>query len=144
MFNWGLFGILILQVCKSELFALARLPLLANIVHIRGRADFYHISFPHDKPSIKCLVYFLFITDTVQTALTTHNAWHFLARGWGDPSVLERPGWSWIAVPLLSGIVSGSVQLFFAWRIWVLSRNWLLVSVIVLVWRSYSASLCLL
>ncbi|CAE6499484.1 unnamed protein product [Rhizoctonia solani] len=99
LFNWGLFGILILQVY------------------------IYSLSFPNDSRIIKSLVYGLFFVDCVQTALTTHNAWHFLSRGWGDLRVLSDPGWSWIAVPLLSGLVSATVQLFFAWRIWILSRS---------------------
>ncbi|CAE6511105.1 unnamed protein product [Rhizoctonia solani] len=107
LFNWGLFGILILQVY------------------------IYYLSFPNDSRIIKSLVYGLFLVDCVQTALTTHNAWHFLSRGWGDLRVLSDPGWSWIAVPLLSGIVSSTVQLFFAWRIWVLSRSIPLAGLIV-------------
>ncbi|KAG8679163.1 hypothetical protein FRC09_019208, partial [Ceratobasidium sp. 395] len=107
LFNWGLFGILILQVY------------------------IYYLSFPNDGRVIKSLVYGLFLVDCVQTALTTHNAWHFLSRGWGDLHVLADPGWSWIAVPLLSGIVSATVQLFFAWRIWVLSKSIPLAGLIV-------------
>lgn len=66
--------------------------------------DIYYLSFPNDSRIIKSLVYGLFFVDCVQTALTTHNAWHFLSKGWGDIAVLSDPGWSWIAVPLLSGI----------------------------------------
>ncbi|QRW21583.1 hypothetical protein RhiXN_06572 [Rhizoctonia solani] len=107
LFNWGLFGILVLQVY------------------------IYYLSFPNDSRVIKSLVYGLFFVDCVQTALTTHNAWHFLSKGWGDLRVLSDPGWSWIAVPLLSGIVSSTVQLFFAWRIWVLSKSIPLAGLIV-------------
>ncbi|KAG8743246.1 hypothetical protein FRC10_012290 [Ceratobasidium sp. 414] len=107
LFNWGLFGILIVQVY------------------------IYYLSFPNDSRIIKSLVYGLFFVDCVQTSLTTHNAWHFLSKGWGDLHVLDDPGWSWIAVPLLSGVVSSTVQLFFAWRIWVLSKSVPLAGVIV-------------
>lgn len=107
LFNWGLFGILILQVY------------------------IYYLSFPNDSRVIKSLVYGLFFVDCIQTSLTTHNAWHFLSKGWGDLRVLSDPGWSWIAVPLLSGIVSATVQLFFAWRIWVLSKSVPLAGLIV-------------
>lgn len=107
LFNWGLFGILILQVY------------------------IYYLSFPNDSRLIKSLVYGLFFADCIQTALTTHNAWHFLSRGWGDLRVLSDPGWSWIAVPLFSGVVSSTVQLFFAWRIWVLSKSVPLAGLIV-------------
>ncbi|KAG8927505.1 hypothetical protein FRC03_011811 [Tulasnella sp. 419] len=107
LFNWCLFGVLCLQTY------------------------IYYLSFPDDSRHVKCLVYFLFFVDTLQTALTTHNAWHFLSAGWGDLAVLSDPGWSWIAVPLFSGIVSGTVQLFFAWRIWRLSGSRILSGLIV-------------
>ncbi|KAF9521003.1 hypothetical protein BS47DRAFT_1286451, partial [Hydnum rufescens UP504] len=106
LLNWGLFGVLCIQIYM------------------------YYLAFPRDSRTLKCLVYFLFFTDIVQTV---HNAWHFLVKGWGDPTVLDYPGWSWIAVPLLSGIVSATVQLFFSWRIWILSSSWILSCAIALV-----------
>ncbi|KAG9018562.1 hypothetical protein FRB90_011391 [Tulasnella sp. 427] len=134
LFNYGLYGILILQTY------------------------IYYLSFPRDNRLIKSLVYGLFFLDTIQTVMTTHNAWHFLSSGWGDVGVLSDPGkedsppfllvhhvlivilrclppiinsgWSWIAVPLFSGLVSSTVQLFFSWRIWKLSGFWWLAGFI--------------
>lgn len=104
--------------------------------------DMYYLGFPNDKTGIKALVYVLFLFDTIQTALTTHNAWHFLGSGWGNVAVLSNPGWSWIAVPLFSGIVSASVQCFFAWRIHILGftkqRSSFVPAVIVVVRPSFS------
>ncbi|KAG8895563.1 hypothetical protein FRB99_000462 [Tulasnella sp. 403] len=118
LFNWGLFGVLCLQMY------------------------IYYLSFPRDSIYIKVLVYSLFAIDCLQTAMTTHNAWHFLSRGWGDLGVLADPGWSWIAVPLFSGIVSCTVQLFFSWRIWKLSRSYVLSAVIVCVALAQGISAC--
>ncbi|KAG8951425.1 hypothetical protein FRC04_006196 [Tulasnella sp. 424] len=106
LFNYGLYGILILQTY------------------------IYYLSFPKDTKLIKSLVYGLFFLDTIQTVMTTHNAWHFLSSGWGNVGVLADPGWSWIAVPLFSGLVSSTVQLFFSWRIWKLSGFWWLAGFI--------------
>ena len=45
-----------------------------------------------------------FVSDISDNILRLiDNAWHFLVSGWGDPDALIKPGWSWIAVPLLSG-----------------------------------------
>ena len=82
---------------------------------------------PHVCPNI------LSDLDRIVTLVIEDNAWHFLASGWGDPGALTKPGWSWIAVPLLSGIVSATVQLFFSWRIWKLSANWMLACAIAVV-----------
>ncbi|KAG9050492.1 hypothetical protein FS837_004986 [Tulasnella sp. UAMH 9824] len=68
LFNYGLFGILILQTY------------------------IYYLSFPKDSTLIKSLVYGLFFLDTIQTVMTTHNAWHFLSSGWGNVGVLADPG----------------------------------------------------
>ncbi|KAG8901031.1 hypothetical protein FRC00_009490 [Tulasnella sp. 408] len=68
LFNYGLFGILILQTY------------------------IYYLSFPRDSRLIKSLVYGLFFLDTIQTVMTTHNAWHFLSSGWGNVGVLADPG----------------------------------------------------
>ncbi|KAG8927506.1 hypothetical protein FRC03_011812 [Tulasnella sp. 419] len=106
-FNWGLYGILCLQTY------------------------IYYLSFPNDSRNFKIVVYFLFICDTIQTIMSTHNAWYFLSSGWGDTYVLTHPGWSWIAVPLFTGIVSAVVQLFFGWRIWKLSGSYILSGVVV-------------
>lgn len=60
------------------------------------------------------------------------NAWHFLVSGWGDPEVLIKPGWSWIAVPLLDGVVSCIVQIFFAWRIYKISGTiWIPIPILI-------------
>ncbi|KDQ21475.1 hypothetical protein BOTBODRAFT_182798 [Botryobasidium botryosum FD-172 SS1] len=99
LFNWGLFGLLILQVY------------------------IYYLSFPKDHRYIKALVYTVFVADCLQTIITAHSAWQFFSTGWGDVNVFQEPSWSWIAVPLSNGFVSASVQCFFAYRIWVLSES---------------------
>lgn len=68
------------------------------------------------------------------------NAWHFLVSGWGDPEVLIKPGWSWIAVPLLTGIVSCTVQIFFAWRIYKISGTiWIPIPIVLIALTQVSA-----
>ncbi|KAF8313114.1 hypothetical protein DL93DRAFT_2059482, partial [Clavulina sp. PMI_390] len=103
--NWGLFGVLCMQMYM------------------------YFLGFPGDLTGVKILVYTLFAVDTLQTV---HNGWHFLVSGWGDPSALIAPGWSWISVPLFTGVVSCTVQIFFAWRIKKISgSNWVAAPIVV-------------
>lgn len=71
--------------------------------------------------------------SSVLTVSDADNAWHFLVSGWGDPEVLIKPGWSWIAVPLLDGIVSFIVQVFFAWRIYKISGTiWIPIPIVLI------------
>ncbi|KAJ7788517.1 hypothetical protein B0H14DRAFT_3892409 [Mycena olivaceomarginata] len=94
--NWALLGMLSIQVYN------------------------FYSNFPKERLGIKALVYWLFFLDLAQTALTTHFAFGILVSGWGDPVVFAQLPWSSCSVPVLAGLISISVQMFFAWRIYVL------------------------
>lgn len=68
------------------------------------------------------------ITDAV---MRLDAAWHFFVVEWDNVQTPAATGWSWIALPLLTGIVSFIVQAFFAWRIYKLSGTiWISVPII--------------
>ncbi|KAJ6523117.1 hypothetical protein DFH09DRAFT_1190760 [Mycena vulgaris] len=94
--NWALLGTLTLQVY------------------------IFHVAFPKERTSMKALVYTIFLLDVAQTAISSHFAYMLLVNGWGDPTVLTNLPWSSAAGPIFTGIISASVQIFFAWRIYVL------------------------
>ncbi|KAJ7750719.1 hypothetical protein DFH07DRAFT_1062073 [Mycena maculata] len=62
----------------------------------------FHASFPKERIAIKALV---------------------LATGWGDPEVFARLPWTINATPVITGLVSATVQIFFAWRIHALKKD---------------------
>ncbi|KAI0033251.1 hypothetical protein K488DRAFT_70025 [Vararia minispora EC-137] len=71
------------------------------------------------------LVYICFVLEFIHTVAGTDQAWHFCIVAWGKPQVLAgRVPWSVPAIPGLGGFISCLVQLFYAWRIWVLSHHW--------------------
>ncbi|TFK50443.1 hypothetical protein OE88DRAFT_1735991 [Heliocybe sulcata] len=109
LFNWGLFGVLSVQVYL------------------------YYLSFPNDKLGLKVLVYGLYLVEATQTGLATSDAVRWLVTGWGRPEALEEINTSWLNVPLMGGMISCTVQLFFCWRIWILSGSIYLPLVIALV-----------
>lgn len=98
MFNWGLWGILTVQVF------------------------IYYLCF-NDKKIVQSLVYGLYILECIQTALATWDAYHWFCAGWGRIQVLNDPLASPYDSPLLDGLVGMFVQLFFCWRIRVLSKS---------------------
>lgn len=49
-------------------------------------------------------MYTVVILDTLQTGFAIHNAWQVLGSGWGTPSAVLKPEWSWGSVPLFTGI----------------------------------------
>ncbi|KAJ7474299.1 hypothetical protein FB451DRAFT_1248520 [Mycena latifolia] len=95
-FNWALLGTLTLQVY------------------------IFHNSFPKERAWLKALVYTIYLLDVAQTAISSHFAFRILCGGWGDPAALSNLPWSSAAIPIFTGIISASVQIFFAWRIYVL------------------------
>ncbi|GJE98656.1 hypothetical protein PsYK624_148910 [Phanerochaete sordida] len=99
LFNWGLYGVLSVQVYL------------------------YHISFPNDGRIAKALVYSVFLIETAQTILVTHDAFNAYAKGFGNLVALGSAQMEWLAVPIFSGIVSATVQMYYAYRVSLLSGS---------------------
>jgi len=101
MFNWGLLGMLTVQVY------------------------IFYLCFPNDRVSVKCLVYILYFLEWVQTTLTTVDEFHWFVYNWGRPDLdtLLSINTSWFNVPLMDGVISAIVQMFFGWQIWSLGRS---------------------
>ncbi|KAJ7469290.1 hypothetical protein B0H11DRAFT_2283786 [Mycena galericulata] len=83
----------------------------------------YVLAFPHDKIVVKALVYSVFFLDLLETGFATHYAWYVLAGGWGDPLALLSTPWTVAALAPLTALVAFLVQLFYLWRIWVISNG---------------------
>ncbi|KAF7343784.1 hypothetical protein MSAN_01959400 [Mycena sanguinolenta] len=83
----------------------------------------FHTRFPNDRGWIKILVYTVFPLEMLQTGVSTHYAYWVLVLGWGNTAFLEILPWSCLATPVFTGITAALVQIFFAWRIYVLMRK---------------------
>ncbi|KAH9928889.1 uncharacterized protein B0H18DRAFT_1155479 [Fomitopsis serialis] len=92
--NWGLEGILLVQVY------------------------IYSARFSSDPLRIKCLVYGVFIYETVQACLLVADVFHYWVWNYGDPAVLATLSNMWFSVLIMGGILATLVQCFYAWRIW--------------------------
>ncbi|KAF9052529.1 hypothetical protein BDP27DRAFT_1304455 [Rhodocollybia butyracea] len=99
LLNWGLYGALAVQVY------------------------IYYMAFPNDRLAIKSLVAIVFTLETLQSVLVAHDAYNDYARGFGNLNTLGSAQLEWLSVPILSGIISCTVQIFFAYRISVLSKS---------------------
>ncbi|KAJ7435221.1 hypothetical protein B0H11DRAFT_2277736 [Mycena galericulata] len=98
-FNWLFMGLLVMQVYT------------------------YWRNFPKDRVMVKMLVYIIFTLDLTQTAFGTHEAWWFAIQNWGNISALQGGSWTTVISPIMCGIISAMVQIFYAYRIWALRRN---------------------
>ncbi|KAF8137822.1 hypothetical protein K438DRAFT_1947105 [Mycena galopus ATCC 62051] len=93
--NWALLGALMIQIYD------------------------YHSHFRSDRRPVRLLVHFVSTVELVQTGFITHTAWWHLVNNWGKPNGLLDVPWTSTYIPVLNGIASASVQIFYAWRIWL-------------------------
>ncbi|KAK7050489.1 putative transmembrane protein [Favolaschia claudopus] len=99
IFNWGLLGVLTTQIY------------------------IYHINFPKDRRHLKILVYIVYILDWIQTCSATYDAFQWFVYGWGSIPALYNLFTGFLNVPILSSMIGSLVQIYFGWRIWILSRS---------------------
>ncbi|KAH9837893.1 uncharacterized protein C8Q71DRAFT_567428 [Rhodofomes roseus] len=93
---------------------------------------FYHVHFPNDRLQLKCLVYGVFIFEWVNFGLFTEDAFiTFVYNASNNIEAYYLVGNEWFAVPIIGTLGSAVVQCFFAWRIYMLSRLWVLVGAII-------------
>ncbi|KDR69652.1 hypothetical protein GALMADRAFT_28460, partial [Galerina marginata CBS 339.88] len=105
MFNWGLWGIL-----TSQVFI-------------------YYLHF-NDSRNVKILVYGVYLLECMQTGMASAEMFHWFSHGWGRLDILQQPYTNPFSEPIIDGIVSLIVQLYFIWRIWMLGRSKILVVII--------------
>lgn len=136
LFTWGLQGILVVQVCKSQNFPTCAIKFTVS-------SDNYYISFPRDRWYWKFLIYFLLFVEFVQTILATNDAYTVYAAGFGNVLALDNLHLIWLTLPVLSGlgqwsntipqihlvwprhiIVGFLCHSIFAYRIYILSELW--------------------
>ncbi|KAF8799753.1 hypothetical protein BYT27DRAFT_7200985 [Phlegmacium glaucopus] len=97
--NWGLLGMLCLQVYT------------------------YYIAFPQDHLLPKLQVYGVLFCECVQSAVVAYDVVTALVKSLGDPNELDLLRTLWFTIPVAGGITGGVGQLFFAYRIWMISSE---------------------
>ncbi|TCD70841.1 hypothetical protein EIP91_001532 [Steccherinum ochraceum] len=106
--NWGLFGMLTVQLY------------------------IYHLAFRTDRVHIKTLVFGIYILELVQLVLVTRDGFAIFAAQWGEFEHLGDIRLLWFSMPIMTGLVSCPVQLFYAWRLYGLSKNLFVTGTVVL------------
>ncbi|KAI1783603.1 hypothetical protein LXA43DRAFT_977057 [Ganoderma leucocontextum] len=106
-FNWGLQGMLTIQVYV------------------------YYLLFPKDPASLRYLVYGMLVYEWIQTGLITQVAFDNFVYGYGDVATLTAFHNTWFSVTIMCSLTSGVVQCYFAYRTWILAHSVVITSVIV-------------
>ncbi|OBZ74877.1 hypothetical protein A0H81_05144 [Grifola frondosa] len=82
---------------------------------------FQYLSRHRDRWAIKLLVHWVFLADSVISALTINMLWDYTVTNFTNTSILTSATWSYAITPLLT--VSNPVQHFFAWRVYRFTRH---------------------
>ncbi|KAG7100235.1 hypothetical protein E1B28_002009 [Marasmius oreades] len=106
--NWGFFGALCVQVFL------------------------FYWAFPKDRLFLKLVVYGLFALDIIQTALITRDAFFKFGTHFGNVTTFASLENLWLSVFVINAISGTIVQLFFAYRISVLSKSRILGGLVAL------------
>ncbi|KAJ7599692.1 hypothetical protein C8J56DRAFT_908606 [Mycena floridula] len=119
LFNFFLFGILTVQ------------------------AYYYYINFGKtDLKRIRFIALFTIVLEFVQTVLVISDGYILFCERWGDPAVLLRSGLIWVYVPLLGALMSLVAQVFWAWRLNMLTKIiWIPIAIIALSVTQFIAAL---
>jgi len=92
-----------------------------------SQSYWYFNNFKQDKTWMKIFVVFLLLANTVNGAFSIMYLYDCLVIHFDDPSYLAQSTWVLDIEPASTGVLSTAVQSFFAWRIYVLTGNILLV-----------------
>ncbi|KAF9461923.1 hypothetical protein BDZ94DRAFT_1262518 [Collybia nuda] len=84
----------------------------------------YYSAFPRDRSVFKVLVYGVFALETAQTVITIRDAYDTFAVGLRDGNSLDKVRTLWFTFPVIGGLVAFIGQMFFAYRLRILSALW--------------------
>ncbi|KAE9392854.1 hypothetical protein BT96DRAFT_979192 [Gymnopus androsaceus JB14] len=90
----------------------------------------YFNTFKKDRLWMKILVVLLLLADTVNTVFDAVYLYNSLIVHFDDVSYLGTATWVFATDPAMTCLISGVVQLFFVWRVKVLTSNWWMVAIV--------------
>ncbi|KIJ63605.1 hypothetical protein HYDPIDRAFT_113084 [Hydnomerulius pinastri MD-312] len=83
----------------------------------------YYVKYPNDNVYLKLLVLLVFLQDTVHAFLTCIGVWNYLILHFGDLAYVELTHPPLLLSIIVTYLVSFTVQSFFIYRIWFLSKD---------------------
>ncbi|KAH8108733.1 hypothetical protein DFH11DRAFT_1070763 [Phellopilus nigrolimitatus] len=90
----------------------------------------YYRTYPNDSARLKSLVFILWFLDSLHLVLCTNAIYWYLVTNFNNPENLELTYWSMNIQTDCNGLIGLMVELFFAQRVWRVSKNWFLTGFI--------------
>jgi len=94
------------------------------------QALIYFIKYKRDSWFLKTLVSITVLFDSIHIVFITHTVYYYLVSNFHAEERLEFVTWSVIMEALFTGVNGAIVQTFYAYRVWCLSRSYVITSVI--------------
>jgi len=90
--------------------------------------------YPDEKPLVKILIGGLWVMDTLHAVFVTHASYWYMISNFLNVEVLTVIPWSLWASQLLGSTADMVVRLFFAYRVWILSKKniWLVLPIFII------------
>jgi len=96
----------------------------------------YYLAFPQDRRTTKSIVYFVYIVGTLQTALALRDFYTLFCTLQGNTYLesstldIRRFGFMWFTIPVGDALVDSAVQLFYAHRIYMISKARIVTAIV--------------
>jgi len=90
----------------------------------------YYRNYPEDNKILKWMVAILWVLDTTHLVLCTISVYSVLVLNFNNPDILLTPTWSMNVQTDFNGLIGLIVEVFYARRVWIVSRNIYLTAVI--------------
>ncbi|CAA7265664.1 unnamed protein product [Cyclocybe aegerita] len=100
----------------------------------------YYVTYKKDKLWIKIFVAVLYFADLYNTMIIFAYLYRTLITFFGDVDNLIKTDWLFASEPASTGVIATAVQLFFAWRIQVLTKS--LIKALVIASLAITAGVC--
>lgn len=99
-----------------------------------SQAFIFSRRYPDEKPLVKLLIGSLVLMDTLHAVFVTHASYWYMITNFLNPQVLTIIPWSLWASQLIGSTADMIVRLFFAYRVWILSKKniWLVLPIFII------------
>ncbi|KAL4071815.1 hypothetical protein J3A83DRAFT_4400422 [Scleroderma citrinum] len=99
---------------------------------------FYFQTYPNDRKLLKWMVAVIWILESVHSGFIISFNNSYFINGFSDPAIFEHIIWDFMVNIEIGFIIILIVNLFFIWRVWMLSRRaWVIVLLLFLVIAPY-------
>jgi len=93
---------------------------------------FYISHYKRDKWFMKTLVLVIFIADTMNSVFDVEYIYDSLVIHYNDPAAIATANWVFATDPAMGSLIATMVQCFFAWRVKVLTGNYIITVLLVI------------